>query len=74
MSVVKLRLEELIRGLRPRQVVIIGDVMLDHYVKGNADYVGLEVPIQGAGTTSLVCPLAEANRAEPGPCLSGPAC
>jgi D-beta-D-heptose 7-phosphate kinase/D-beta-D-heptose 1-phosphate adenosyltransferase len=38
--------EELIRLLRPCQVAVIGDVMLDHYVKGNADRLSPEAPIQ----------------------------
>ena len=37
MSEVNNRLEGLIRGLRPCRVAVIGDVMLDHYVRGNAD-------------------------------------
>ena len=39
-------LEGLIRGLRRCQVAVIGDVMLDHYVKGNADRLSPEAPIQ----------------------------
>ena len=40
------KLEGLIRGLRACQVAVIGDVMLDHYVKGNADRLSPEAPIQ----------------------------
>jgi D-beta-D-heptose 7-phosphate kinase/D-beta-D-heptose 1-phosphate adenosyltransferase len=40
------RLEELVRGLKPCKVAVIGDVMLDHYVKGNADRLSPEAPIQ----------------------------
>jgi D-beta-D-heptose 7-phosphate kinase/D-beta-D-heptose 1-phosphate adenosyltransferase len=39
-------LEQLIKGLRPCRVAVIGDVMLDHYVKGNADRLSPEAPIQ----------------------------
>jgi D-beta-D-heptose 7-phosphate kinase / D-beta-D-heptose 1-phosphate adenosyltransferase len=46
MSAVKGKLEGLIRGLRPCQVAIIGDVMIDHYVRGNADRLSPEAPIQ----------------------------
>src|SRR3974390_2131028 len=46
MSAVDNRLEGLIRGLRPCQIAVIGDVMLDHYVKGNADRLSPEAPIQ----------------------------
>ena len=46
MSVVSTKLEGLIRGLRPCQVAVIGDVMLDHYVRGNADRLSPEAPIQ----------------------------
>ncbi len=31
------RLESLVRGLRACRVAVIGDVMLDRYVKGNAE-------------------------------------
>jgi D-beta-D-heptose 7-phosphate kinase/D-beta-D-heptose 1-phosphate adenosyltransferase len=46
MSAVNRRLEGLIRGLRSCRVAVIGDVMLDHYVKGNADRLSPEAPIQ----------------------------
>src|SRR3954452_2113740 len=46
MSAVDKRLEGLIRALRPCQVAVIGDVMLDHYVKGDADRLSPEAPIQ----------------------------
>ncbi|MFO0888466.1 MAG: D-glycero-beta-D-manno-heptose 1-phosphate adenylyltransferase [Isosphaeraceae bacterium] len=46
MSPASLRLEQLIRGLKPCRVAVIGDVMLDHYVKGNADRLSPEAPIQ----------------------------
>jgi D-beta-D-heptose 7-phosphate kinase/D-beta-D-heptose 1-phosphate adenosyltransferase len=46
MSLSTRRLEELVRGLRPSRVAVIGDVMLDHYVKGNADRLSPEAPIQ----------------------------
>ena len=39
------RLEELIRTLRPCRVAVIGDVMLDRYVKGNTDRISPEAPI-----------------------------
>jgi D-beta-D-heptose 7-phosphate kinase/D-beta-D-heptose 1-phosphate adenosyltransferase len=38
-------LEELIGGLRPSRVAVIGDVMLDHYVKGRTDRLSPEAPI-----------------------------
>jgi D-beta-D-heptose 7-phosphate kinase/D-beta-D-heptose 1-phosphate adenosyltransferase len=38
-------LEGLIRGLRPCQIAVIGDVMLDHYVQGRADRLSPEAPI-----------------------------
>ena len=38
-------LEELIRTLRPCRVAVIGDVMLDRYVKGNTDRISPEAPI-----------------------------
>ncbi len=40
------RLEELVHGLRPVRVAVIGDVMLDRYVKGRADRLSPEAPIQ----------------------------
>ena len=40
------RLEELIRTMRPCRAAVVGDVMLDRYVKGNADRVSPEAPIQ----------------------------
>jgi len=46
MSAVNRKFEGLIRGLRPCQIAVIGDVMLDHYVKGNADRLSPEAPIQ----------------------------
>ena len=46
MNAVNRRLEGLIRGLRQCRVAVIGDVMLDHYVKGNADRLSPEAPIQ----------------------------
>ena len=46
MSAVNRKLEGLIRGLQACQVAVIGDVMLDHYVKGNADRLSPEAPIQ----------------------------
>src|SRR6516165_12113299 len=46
MNAVNRKLEGLIRGLRACQVAVIGDVMLDHYVKGNADRLSPEAPIQ----------------------------
>lgn len=46
MSAVNRKLEGLIRGLRACRVAVIGDVMLDHYVKGNADRLSPEAPIQ----------------------------
>jgi hypothetical protein len=66
MSVVRLRLQELIRRLRPCQVVTVSDVMLDHYVKGNADQLGLEAPIHGAGTISLVLPVGRGQQGRTG--------
>ena len=39
------RSEELIRTLRPCRVAVIGDVMLDRYVKGNTDRISAEAPI-----------------------------
>ncbi len=46
MSVAKGKLEALVRGLKPCRIAVIGDVMLDHYVKGNADRLSPEAPIQ----------------------------
>ena len=46
MNAVNKRLEGLIRELKPCRVVVVGDVMLDHYVKGNADRLSPEAPIQ----------------------------
>ncbi|MGC8641544.1 MAG: PfkB family carbohydrate kinase [Isosphaeraceae bacterium] len=46
MNAVNRKLEGLIRGLKPCRVAVIGDVMLDHYVKGNADRLSPEAPIQ----------------------------
>src|SRR3954471_8896500 len=46
MSVVNAKLERLIKDMRPCQVAVIGDVMLDHYVKGDADRLSPEAPIQ----------------------------
>ena len=40
------KLDGLIRQLRGCQVAVIGDMMLDHYVKGNADRLSPEAPIQ----------------------------
>ena len=39
-------LEVLVRSLRPRRVAVIGDVMLDRYIKGRADRLSPEAPIQ----------------------------
>ena len=39
------RLEELIRTLRPCRAAVIGDMMLDRYVNGNADRISPEAPI-----------------------------
>ncbi len=38
--------EGLVRALRPCRVAVIGDVMLDRYVKGRADRLSPEAPIQ----------------------------
>ena len=46
MSAENRKLEGLIRKLRGCQVAVIGDMMLDHYVKGNADRLSPEAPIQ----------------------------
>ncbi len=46
MSAVSRTLDGLVQKLRPCQVAVIGDVMLDHYVKGNADRLSPEAPIQ----------------------------
>jgi D-beta-D-heptose 7-phosphate kinase/D-beta-D-heptose 1-phosphate adenosyltransferase len=43
---VSTKIEWLIKGMRPCQVAVIGDVMLDHYVKGDADRLSPEAPIQ----------------------------
>ena len=40
------RLNELVRTLRPCRVAVIGDVMLDRYVKGSSDRISPEAPIQ----------------------------
>ncbi len=40
------RLEGLIRAMRPCSVAVIGDVMLDRYVKGQANRLSPEAPIQ----------------------------
>ena len=40
------KLDAVIHNLRTRRVAVIGDVMLDHYVKGNADRLSPEAPIQ----------------------------
>lgn len=40
------RLETLVRGLRPARVAVVGDVMLDRYVRGRADRLSPEAPIQ----------------------------
>ena len=42
----KSHLEGLIRKLRPCRVAVIGDVMLDHYVRGEVDRLSPEAPIQ----------------------------
>jgi D-beta-D-heptose 7-phosphate kinase / D-beta-D-heptose 1-phosphate adenosyltransferase len=39
-------LESLIRRLRPCSVTVVGDVMLDHYVHGDADRLSPEAPVQ----------------------------
>ena len=36
------RLKKLINTLRPCRVAVIGDVMLDRYVKGNSDRISPE--------------------------------
>ena len=46
MNIPSANIEGLIRRLRPCRVTVIGDVMLDHYVKGNADRLSPEAPIQ----------------------------
>jgi D-beta-D-heptose 7-phosphate kinase/D-beta-D-heptose 1-phosphate adenosyltransferase len=40
------RLEGLVRALRPRAVAVIGDVMLDRYVRGQVIRISPEAPIQ----------------------------
>lgn len=40
------RLKELIQSLRPCRVAVIGDIMLDRYIKGNSDRISPEAPIQ----------------------------
>jgi D-beta-D-heptose 7-phosphate kinase / D-beta-D-heptose 1-phosphate adenosyltransferase len=39
-------LDDLIERLRPCRVVVIGDVMVDRYVKGHSDRISPEAPIQ----------------------------
>ena len=46
MNTVNASLERLIRSLRPCRVAVIGDVMLDRYVKGSANRLSPEAPIQ----------------------------
>jgi len=46
MNTANANLEGLIRRLRPCRVAVIGDVMLDHYVKGNTERLSPEAPIQ----------------------------
>ena len=46
MTQVKSNQEVLIRRLKACRVAVIGDVMLDHYVSGNADRLSPEAPIQ----------------------------
>lgn len=46
MSDASRKLDGLIRRLQTCRVAVIGDVMLDHYVKGNADRLSPEAPIQ----------------------------
>jgi D-beta-D-heptose 7-phosphate kinase/D-beta-D-heptose 1-phosphate adenosyltransferase len=46
MNVSSASLEGLVRRLRPCRVAVIGDVMLDHYVKGRAERLSPEAPIQ----------------------------
>jgi bifunctional ADP-heptose synthase (sugar kinase/adenylyltransferase) len=46
MKTPNLRVEGLIRRLRPCRVAVIGDVMLDQHVKENADRLSPEAPIQ----------------------------
>jgi D-beta-D-heptose 7-phosphate kinase/D-beta-D-heptose 1-phosphate adenosyltransferase len=40
------KLDELIRALRPCRIAVVGDVMVDRYVKGNSDRISPEAPIQ----------------------------
>jgi D-beta-D-heptose 7-phosphate kinase/D-beta-D-heptose 1-phosphate adenosyltransferase len=40
------RIEGLVRGLGPRNVAVIGDVMLDRYVQGKVQRLSPEAPIQ----------------------------
>ncbi len=46
MSVLNPRLEALVRSLRPCAVAVIGDVMLDRYVRGQVRRLSPEAPIQ----------------------------
>lgn len=46
MSLKNPNLERLVRSLRPRSVAVIGDVMLDHYVRGDVRRLSPEAPIQ----------------------------
>jgi D-beta-D-heptose 7-phosphate kinase/D-beta-D-heptose 1-phosphate adenosyltransferase len=46
MNATEARLEGLVRGMRPRRVAVVGDVMLDRYVQGRATRLSPEAPIQ----------------------------
>jgi D-beta-D-heptose 7-phosphate kinase/D-beta-D-heptose 1-phosphate adenosyltransferase len=46
MNAAQVRLEGLIRALRPCRLAVVGDVMLDRYVQGRATRLSSEAPIQ----------------------------
>src|SRR5205809_357860 len=46
MSMTEEKLEALILSLRPCRVAVVGDVMLDRYVKGHIERISPEAPIQ----------------------------
>jgi D-beta-D-heptose 7-phosphate kinase/D-beta-D-heptose 1-phosphate adenosyltransferase len=46
MDATQARLEGLVRALRPCRVAVVGDVMLDRYVRGRAERLSPEAPIQ----------------------------
>ena len=49
------RLKEILRAFKGKEMIVVGDIMLDHFIKGNVSRISPEAPVPAVAVMPVSC-------------------